>query len=178
MGQKSTVELLPQDILDKVSELFRAGATIEQMVDEVEAMGRTVSRSAMGRHTHKIKKISDKLNRSKLIASTIVEQLGNEPESKTARMNIELMHTAVTDIIFSANSEGEIKLGTDNVQHLAKALDCLSRAKKTDAETIRLARNEAAKDARDAIKKSNVGTRDQREELIAAVDDVLGVKRK
>lgn len=178
MPQKSTIELLPKDIFDKVSELYRAGATNQELVDAVEEMGKTVSHSAMGRHTQKINKISDKLNRSKMIASTIVEQLGHEPESKIARMNIELLNSAITDIVFSADEKGEITLGAGEAMQLSKALHHLSSARKTDAEVTMKIREEAAKDAKEAIRKSNVGSKDQRDELIKAVDEVLGVKRQ
>ncbi len=151
MSQKSTIELLPKDIFAKVSELYRSGATNQELVDAVEEMGKTVSHSAMGRHTQKINRISDKLNRSKMIASTIVEELGHEPESKMARMNIELLNSAITDIVFSADEKGEINLGAGEAMQLSKALHHLSSARKTDAEVTVKIREEAAKDALKAV---------------------------
>lgn len=179
MGSTSTVELLPEHIGEEVNRLIRAKATIAQIVDRVAEMGETVSKSAVGRHTKKIKEVTERIRKSREIANVLVEKFGDEPESKTARFNIELMHSVVTDIVMkcSNDNESDVALDAGGAMFLSKALDHLSRAKKTDAETIRKAREEAAKDAREAIKKSKVGTADQREELIKAVDEVLGVKR-
>lgn len=154
MGQKSTVELLPEDILEEVHRLIRDKATIEQIIDAVAEMGKTISRSAMGRYTKNLKEVSERLERSQKISNAMIEKLGSQPESKTARLNNELLHSVVTELVLQADDGEDIRLDPKAAHDLSKALDHLSRAEKTNAETIMKARKEAAKQAVAAATKT------------------------
>ena len=151
MANLSTIELLPEHIGEEVNRLIREKATIQQIVDRVTQMGETVSKSAVGRHTKKLKDVTDRIRKSREVAHVLVEKFGEEPESKTARLNIELMHSIITDIVMQCSGEGEVVLDAGGAMFLSKALDHLSRARKTDTETIRKAREEAAKSAVKAV---------------------------
>lgn len=50
--------------------------------------------------------IGEKIKRSRTVADALVRHLGNAPESQTARLNIELLHSAILDVFMKA-AEGE-----------------------------------------------------------------------
>jgi len=147
VAKPSSIELLPEKILEEVNRLVREKATGEEIVAAVADMGVRVSSSAVGRYKKSLKDVSERLRRSQDISNAVIAKLGKETESKAARMNIELMHAVVTDILLQAGDGETITLDAGGAMSLAKALDHLSKAKKTDEETIRKARSEAAKDA-------------------------------
>lgn len=84
-----------------------------------------------------------------------MRELGDAPESKTARLNIELLHSAVLDVMMRAEDgemiDGRARAALDGnpegVMMLAKALDHLGRATKTNVDAIAAVEKRAAERA-------------------------------
>jgi hypothetical protein len=82
--------------------------------------------------------------------------MGDAPESKTARLNIELLHGTVNELFMNYLDGGDVDadgkqamLGNpEGVMMLAKALDHLGKASKSNVEFLRLAEERAANKAR------------------------------
>lgn len=149
MGQKSSIQLLPGDVFEEVNRLYRENATIEQIIDRVAEMGETISRSAMGRYTKNLNRLNERIAAGRDMANAIMEKFGEAPENKQADMNIHLLQAILTEIAIAAdNPDGDgVKLKPLDAMLLAKALDHMAKAKKTDIETTRKIREEAVKDA-------------------------------
>ena len=163
MPRPSSIDQLPPEIREEIGRLRDGGATIDQIVAHLRGLAAVVSRSALGRHIKGMDAVGEKLRRSRSVAEVLVRQLGDAPASRTMQLNLELMHTVILDL-FMASREGDGAVDGDGlaalagnpegVMMLAKALDHLGRASKSDvdyAERIgRIAAERATKDAASA----------------------------
>ncbi len=111
------------------------------------------SRSGLGRHFKGLDQVADRLQRSRAVAEALVRKLGDSPEDRTARLNIELMHSAILDLFMSADpdADGElgapVKLDPAAAMLLSTSLKNLASAKKSDADLVLKLRQEIAKEA-------------------------------
>lgn len=136
---------LPEEIRAEIGRLRIQGATIDRIVEHLRTLhGAAVSRSAMGRHVQKLDRIGERLKRSRAVAEALVRELGEQPESRTARLNIELMHNVILDLHMKAAEGEDVDEGgaaalagnPEGAMMLAKALDHLTKASKADAEFV------------------------------------------
>jgi hypothetical protein len=162
MSRPSSIDKLPPEIRVAIGDLRQRGHTIDEILAHLADMQSAVSRSALGRHIKGLDAIGESMRRSRVVAESLVRELGDAPESKTARLNIELMHSALLDL-FMKNADGEIvdahgkaALAGDpeGVMMLAKALDHLARASKTNEDFIAAAKARATKEAQMAAVKA------------------------
>jgi hypothetical protein len=152
MARPSKVDRLPGDIREAISKLRETGHTLDEIMAELQQMGleegELPSRSGLHRHIQGLDALAERLQRSRTIAEALVRKLGDAPENRTARLNIELMHSVVTDLMLAvgSNAEGDgaqpVTLDAETVHFLSKSLDHLARASKSDAElTVRIKRD-------------------------------------
>lgn len=161
MGRASTVDALPEEVRSEIGRLLTQGATIDTILAHLRALhGGAPSRSALGRHVKKMAHVGERLRRSREVAEALVRELGDAGASKTAQLNIELLHGAVFDLFNNADPDGTGSVDKDGlaalagnpegVMMLAKALDHLTRASKTDVEFVAQVETRAAEKARKA----------------------------
>jgi len=99
MTRPSTIDALDTKIQAEIGRLRMQGCTIDEIVAHLGKMhGATVSRSALGRHVKGLERVAEQIRRSREVATALVQQLGDAPESETARLNIEIMHSAILDL--------------------------------------------------------------------------------
>lgn len=154
MPVPSTVKRLPPQIRDEIHGLLDSGRTLDEIIAHLRTLGvDEVSRSALGRYKQNFDKVMERVRRSREIADSLVRNFGQEPESKSARANIEIMHSVVSDLLLQAGDPdaadpdadaSPVTLDTRQVHDLAKALDHLSRARRHDQDALVKAREEAA----------------------------------
>jgi hypothetical protein len=102
------------------------------------------SRSALGRHIHGLDALGERMRRSRQVAEALVRELGTAPESEAARLNIELMHTAILDLFMDdAEGDPDVPKKSMDIHNVAKALDHLARASKSNVEFILAAEQRA-----------------------------------
>ncbi len=110
-------------------------------------------RSGLHAHLQGLDKVAEKLNRSRAVADALVRKLGDAPEDRTARLNIELLHGAILDLFLAAGdgeggeTAGPVTFDPEAVMLLGKALKDLASAKKADTETTLKVRKEALAEA-------------------------------
>ena len=146
MARPSSIDQLPEEIRAEIGRLRGMGWTIDQILEHLRCLlDRAPSRSALGRHIQGIDRLGERMRRSRQVAEALVRELGTAPESQAARLNIELMHTAILDLFMHADDasgdegtggEGTIPHQPIDIQWIAKALDHLARASKTNVEFI------------------------------------------
>ena len=192
MPKTSSIKLLPQELQDQIHELLDRGRTLEEIRDALSRLGAEISRSALGRYKQKLDKVGEKIRRSREVADALVRNLGDAPESKTTRMNVELMHSVVLDMLLAVGEPGEagdgeagqpLTLDPMQTMLMAKALDHLARASKTDTETITKIREQATAAAKKQAAEA-VGTvgrerglsKDTVEEIKARILGVRGAR--
>lgn len=135
MPRPSTIAKLPAELRDLIGTLRRDGRTIDEILAKLNELSADVSRSALGRHIQGLDAIVADIQRTRTIAGAIVERLGDEPESKTARLNIELMHGLVMKLMTAEGEDGKaVTLDAQDAYFAATALQRLAQASKTDVE--------------------------------------------
>lgn len=151
MGRISTFKRLPPEVRDKIGALFDQGCTLDQILDALGTLDVAVSRSALHRYKQHIDKVGEKIHRSREIADAVVRKLGDTPENKTTRMNMELMQGVILDILSEADSETEPAKGGASTPMgamlLAKALEHLAKTAKHDADLTTKLKDAARKEA-------------------------------
>lgn len=172
MARPSKIDRLPPEIREAIGRLRDHGKTIDEILDHLRSMEIEVSRSALGRHVQAMEKVGERLRRSRAVSEALVRQLGDAPESKTARLNIEMMHSFVFDFLASAEeTEGDdsgkakallrdpkaVALFSEAVERLTKAsrhnADFVEQVEKRAAAR---AKTEAAKAAETAARESGL----------------------
>lgn len=192
MARKGTIDRLGPEVRDAIGRLLDEGCTLDQILAQLENMSVEVSRSSLGRYTQKLAAAGEKLRRSRTVAEALVRKFGDQPESKTARLNIELLHGAILDLFMAedgadaAEDDGDKRkksagLGDPmGAMLLAKALEALTKASRHDVEFLERAEKRAADRARkDAAKSAEAAAREKglSAETIAAIKaNILGVK--
>lgn len=147
MAKLSTIDALPEEVRLEIGRLRQNGRTIDEILAHLRQLDgiAPVSRSALGRHLQNMAKVGERLRRSRQVAEALVKELGDAPESMAARTNIELLHTAVLDLFMKAeDGSPELDVGgsaalngnPQGVMFLAKALDHLTRASRSNEDFI------------------------------------------
>lgn len=144
MARKSSVDRLGPEVRDAIGRLLDQGRTLDEILAHLEGMSVEVSRSALHRYTQKIAAAGEKLRQSRIIGDALIRRFGDEPESKTARLNIQLIQTLVFDLLMKAEDDGD----PDMAVKLSRALESLTRASRNDIEVIERAEKRAAERAR------------------------------
>ena len=185
MGRKGTVDRLGPEVRDAIGRLLDGGRTLDEVLAHLEAMDVAVSRSALGRYAQRLATAGEKLKRSRTVAEALVRRYGEGAESKTARLNIELVHGAILDLFMAEGDDVDeggkaaLRGNPQGAMMLAKALEHLTKASRHDVEFIERAEKraatkataEAASRAADAAKQKGMSR--ETAEFIKA--QVLGV---
>jgi hypothetical protein len=190
VARPSSISRLPPEIRAEIGRLREAGRTIDEILAHLRAMDVAVSRSALGRHVRGMAELGEKLRRSRAVAESLVRELGDAPESKTARLNIELLHTAILDLFLKAG--GGAEEGVDEggraalagnpmgAMMLAKALEHLTKASRHDQAFIeRVEARAAARAKREAAAAVDAVARERglSAEMVAVIKaGIFGVK--
>ena len=161
-ARPSSIDKLPEEVRAEIGRLRQNGRTIDDILAHLKKLDgiAPVSRSALGRHIQGMAKLGERLRRSRQVAEAMVRELGDAPESQSARVGIELVHSALLGLFLQADdgekdgvSEGglaAVQGDPKGLHDLAKALDHLSRASKTNVEFIAAAEKRASERVRRA----------------------------
>jgi hypothetical protein len=133
MAYPSKIDRMPASIRELIGKLRGDGRTIDEILAKLQELDARVSRSALGRHVQKLDAIGEQIRRSRWIGEALIERLGDAPESRQARVNVELMHGLIMDLLAGEGGE-PVELTPQNAMLLARALNDLARAHKSDAE--------------------------------------------
>lgn len=155
MGRRSRVKELPPEILERVNGALRAGKTLDEIVEALDALGveDAPSRSALGRYKQEIDQVGERLRRSREISNAFVEKLGAVPEGKQGRLIMELMQTVVFDLLINQDEGGQGDFNPQEIMFLAKSIKDLASAEKLSADRELKIRKELADKAGKAIDK-------------------------
>lgn len=143
MARPSKIDRLPPEIREEIAALREKGYTLDEILGHLRALDippeSQPSRSGLGRHIQGLDALAERLQKHRAVAEALVRRLGTAPESKSARLNIELMHDIITRLQMAEGEDGEggkVTFEAADVHFLSKALDHLARAEKNDVETI------------------------------------------
>lgn len=155
----SSVDRLPAECRDWIGRLRDQGRTLDEIIAKLRELDVQAlpSRSALHRHLQKAEEVAERLRKSRAVADAIVRRLGDAEPDKATRLNIELMHQAVFDMLSGANDDGEpVSLEPMQVMLVAKALDHLGKASKDDvARTIAIEKRAAENAKAEALRAAD-----------------------
>ena len=175
----SSVQRLPPELREMIARLREGGRTIDEILMKLQELDAEISRSALGRHVKQLDAIGAELRRSREIAEALVRRYGEAPESRTARLNIELMHGLISKMM--VNDEGQVvTLDPKEAMFAATAMQKLAQAAKQDADREKLIRQEfvqklEAKLAEAEEEMAEGGGKDPAEVLRRIREDVYGI---
>lgn len=118
MARRSSILRLPPEIRTSIGALWEEGHTLDQILEHLGKLRVDVeiSRSALGRHTKHLAKMGERLGRSRIMAEGLARELGEKSGEQVARLNIELLHSFVNDMLAEADED------TDEGRELTKVL--------------------------------------------------------
>jgi len=146
MSRKSTIKLLPSPLRDLINDLLQKEVTLDEIMAKLRELGvEGVSRSSLGRYAFDLNKIGERMRRSRDVAEALTQKLGEAPESQTAQLNLELMHSVIFDLVAGGENGEGTQLDAKDAMFLAGALKSLSGARKDEADFVFRIRQEAAK---------------------------------
>lgn len=163
MGRRSSIEALPEEVLEHANQMIADGCTIQDILDYLDEAGHERSKSAVGRHKQKVEKVAARLRRSREITKALAQEMGEASlEGKQGRLLVETIRSMVMDLLTKIDEaeDGRLDLDPKEFSFLAKAVKDLGQALRAD------------QDFEDKIRARI--EREAAEQAAAAVDRVLG----
>ena len=154
MGRTSTVRRLPPELREQIHDLMEKGCTLDEIKAVLDDLNAGVSRTALHRYRKSLSQINEAISRCRAVADALVKRLGDAPENKTARLNIEILHSAVMDLLMGGEDGTPAILDPQKAMLLSKALDHLSKASRNDAEQQMKLREQIRKEEEAKLQKA------------------------
>jgi Protein of unknown function (DUF3486) len=159
-NQPSKIDRLPAEVQDEIKRLrVRQGWTIDELLAWLREQGHSdISRSGLGNHVRKlhltVEKAAERIERSQAISTALVERFGDKTDNELARLNINMLHGQVLDMILEedvAEDEDGNPLPGDSLRlvRLSKTIQQLLSAEKMNAERILQVRKAAIAEERE-----------------------------
>ena len=153
----SSIDRLPEEVRAAIGKLRTQGRTIDEILAHLGSLDVEISRSALGRHVKGLASLKERMQHSRDMAIALVDRFGEQPDNKLARLNLELMHSVVMQTITasSLDEDGEsqpVTFSPEEAMFLARSLQSLASAQKTDSDRTIIAQREALKKAAGAVK--------------------------
>jgi len=180
MNRPSKIDRLPSDLKDLIGRLREQGRSIDEIFAKLQELDPDIdmSRSGLGRHVQKIDTIGSRLRESRAVAEAVIDRLGNSTDNRTARLNIELMHSNLMALLAAEDDAGApVRLDAKDAMFLAGALKDLASAAKTDQDRELRIRQEAAKEAAKTVEKVGKEAGLTGSTIDAIKAQILGIKR-
>jgi len=182
MARPTKIDRLPDELKEMIGRLREQGRTVDEIfakLQEIDDEIDVVARRSSVRHIKKIDAIGSRLRESRAVAEAVIAKLGTNPDNRTARLNIELMHSNLMALLASEDDEGTaIQLDPKEAMFLAGALKDLASAAKTDQDRELKIRQEVAKEAAKVADKAIRAAGISAETRATVKADILGISRK
>lgn len=183
--QQSSIERLPEDILERLQELLRdprvtqleATAKINAVLN-AEGVPTRLSKSAVNRYAVRMEEVGRKLRQSREIAQMWIGRLGAEPQGEVGKLLNEMIRSLAFDAAL-ALSEGEEAIEPRMLRDLAIAVEKLEKAAsenvKRDEEIRRQERERLKGQTLQAVEEAVSSGPMTAEALKAKIREVYGV---
>lgn len=161
MKRPSKIDRLGPDIRDLVGRLRDQGRTLDEILAKLHELDldpdALPSRAALHAHLQKAEAVADRLRLSRTAAEVVVRRLGEAEPDKVTRLNIDLMHQTVFEMMSSIGEDGRpVTLDPMQVMLLSKALDHLGKASKDDiARTVAIEKRAADRARAEVIEQAD-----------------------
>jgi len=167
MGQKSSIDRLPEDIRERFYELLRdprvtqleATRRINEILAE-DGSPERLSKSAVNRYAQRMEEVGAKLRETREVAKMWIGKLGSEPQGEVGKLLNEMVRTLAFKAAMRAHEEpDDVPIDPKMLKSLAISVYRLERAATENAKLEEKARKRALEEA--ASKIEEVGARNQ-----------------
>lgn len=176
MARPSKIDRLPPEIREEIGKLRADGRTIDEILGKLRELNVNISRSGLGRHIQHLDVLQADLQESRASAEALIAKLGEAPESRTARLNIELLQSCIMRLQAAKRSDGG-QFNIKEVYFLSDALHRLARASKDDADTHAQIRKQAREAAAEAATKAAKAHGLSADTVDAIKAEILGIRK-
>lgn len=186
MSQKSSIDLLPDDIREKLHELLRdprvsqleATAKINAILEEDGNPDR-VSKSAVNRYSMRMEEVGRKLRETREVAKMWIGKLGSEPQGEVGKLLNEMVRTLAFKAAMQAHEADDDAVDPKILRSLAVSVHRLEKAASENAKLEEQIRKRTLAEAADAVEdaaKQHILEAGNRQRLVDEVNKILGVK--
>jgi hypothetical protein len=147
MSRRSSLSRLPTAIRAAVDDALRDGATIDEIVTLLQGLGRTASRSAVGRYAQDARRLMERTERSREMARIMVGRIADDPESDMLRGISGILQSVLWEFMDPVDEGQRPMLTPKDFHDLSKAIHHLLSADKVNAEKSLKLKDEARKQA-------------------------------
>ncbi len=162
MGQSSTIERLPEDILERLHELLRDPRVTQleatRQINEILAADghpERVTKSAINRYDLRMREAGEKLRQSREVAKMWIGKLGAAPQGQVGHLVNEMLRTLAFDLSLKLQdtelSEESLPGVIDQVKALALAVQRLETSSTMNVKREGEIRKQALEDAAAAV---------------------------
>jgi alpha-D-ribose 1-methylphosphonate 5-triphosphate synthase subunit PhnL len=140
MARPSTIDTLPDDILEKLQELLRDPRVTQLDVTArisaalIERGEEPISKSAVNRYSKKMDQVGERLRQSRAVAEMWIGKLGATPQGQMGHLINEILRTLAFDMSMSLQDEA---VAAVNAEDRAGVIDML---KNLSLSVVRLER--------------------------------------
>lgn len=129
---------MPAEIQAQIVNLFKAGHTVADVTLWLKELQQETSRSAVGRFRKSWADMLESQLLAQQFAEVAVRELADEPESKIARLNTNLIQSALFRVLaeLGKQEEQDIEKTIKMISDLARAHKDIARAAKDDVDTV------------------------------------------
>ncbi|MGR6871226.1 DUF3486 family protein [Pseudomonas sp. HK3] len=160
MARASSIEQLPEDILEQLQAMLR-DPRINQMQAAkdinaiLEAMGHEkISKSSLNRYSQKMEKVGEKLRQSREVSKMWIAKLGAQPQGQLGQLINEMLRTLAFDLSLTMQSQeitsedvpGVVKM----LKEMSVAMHRLEQAASENTKREKEIRKQMAEEAADA----------------------------
>ncbi len=175
MPRPSSITRLDPQIRAEIDRLIRAGRyTLDEIVTHLRALGADTSRSSVGRYRKNAEEQMARYREAQAIAKTWIGKLNEDPNGDVGRLLTEMIRTLAFQTVDQLAGTEQIKPAS--VMLLSKALKDLASADKITVERAARIREQALKEAAEAVSHAvrKGGLTDETAAAIRA--QILGMK--
>lgn len=180
MAKRSSIEILPADILEQLQALLR-----DPRVSQLEATAEinaileqqgheTVSKSAVNRYSMKMADVGKKLQESREVSKMWIGKLGNEPQGEVGKLLNEIIRTIAFNSAMKL-TEDDGFVDPKMISHLALAVQRLEAATSINEERDTKIRQKATLDAAEKAEKSLASQGMSKEAIEVIKNQILGL---
>lgn len=160
MGQKSSIDRLPENLRSKLIELLQNPSVTQKEIVELinaEAGENVVSKSSVNRYKLRMDKFAAKTREAREVADAYIEKYGTENRNKLGKVANEYIRLMVFDLITELedlkDNGGEVKPEdlSEIIYKVSRAIKELEQADKLNAQREAEIKSEAMKEAAEKV---------------------------
>jgi hypothetical protein len=186
MGRTSSIDKLDPKLKAECLRLIREGGhTVDELLAHLQAMGAPIKRTALADYKKRMESSLAKVREAQEVAGVWVKDLGEDPESKTGQLIVELLKTVAFRTLADMQDQ-ERGAEAEELMLLARSVKDMMGAQKVDLEFRTKLREQwrkelaerAAAAAEQAVEtaKASVGSQGLTEEAADRIRElVLGI---